>query len=142
MEKIDLFFGYKIYDFLIIIYSYNQASVSDTAEKSQPSEQRLMPESSFSTFFVYPRVWISQSPSKTGDRFYLSLPFQISRRRGGVLVLSSLSYNPARLLGHHKRLYNNTFPLPNVVFAPFLLSTFPIFPCTMLCRIAESNRLC
>ena len=44
-------------------------------EKSQPSGQRILPETrqtSFPALSVYHRVGISRSASKTDDRFYLS----------------------------------------------------------------------
>ena len=43
-------------------------------EKSQPEDQRLMPETRFTEFpalSVYPRVGISLSSSETDDKFYL-----------------------------------------------------------------------
>ena len=45
-------------------------------EKSQPSGQRIMPETrqtAFPAIYVYPQIAISLSASETDDGFYLSL---------------------------------------------------------------------
>ena len=46
-------------------------------EKSQPSGQRIMPETRYPALSVYPRVGISLSASKTYDKFFL--PIKINK---------------------------------------------------------------
>ena len=87
LTKLQMTFGFGFHATLVVNIPFktsifpiigkknNQWSVSDATEKSQPSGQRIMPETrftSFSALSVDPRIGISQSVSETDDRFCLS----------------------------------------------------------------------
>ena len=74
-------------------------------EKSQPSSQRIIPETRYTSFpalSVYPRVGISLSASETDDRLY-----------SNVLLYSYLLCNsePVYWVGKKERLCRNVLPM-------------------------------